>query len=215
MYITKARLVVIGLISISLIAAIGFYTGHHLKDNQHQQSGNEDDISKEVGEDTLGVSASELIAHYHRDAYGAHHKYRFKGIIVKGQIKRIDKSELSDIGLVNQFITTVVLWGEDPAPLDIKQNRILNQQNRILTAAQEVIGEASTPLDIKHRGDEVICIFSSSQTYSLRHLNTDDFVEIRGEIGSLGQYHDSFYLPIANCVLVKHIPSPAKDITDE
>ena len=89
MYITKSRLVLIGLISISLIAAIGFYTGHHLKDNQHQQSDNEDDISREVDEDTPGVSASELMAHYRRDAYGANRKYSnyVRSLIVKGPDK--------------------------------------------------------------------------------------------------------------------------------
>lgn len=116
-----------------------------MKDNPHQQSDNVEDVSKKVGEDTSEVvSASELMAHYRRDAYGASNKYGFKSIIVKGQIKRVDKEELSHVGFVNQFIVRVVLWGEDP-----------------------------TPLDIKRGGDEVICSFSSDKTYSLQHLNTD------------------------------------------
>ena len=129
----------------------------------------------------------------------------------KGQIKRIEKRELSDIGLVNQFITTVVLWGEDSAAHIVEFER----SQRISDVLEDM---GKLPLKTKLGGDEVRCSFNRDQTYSLRDLNTDDFVEIRGNVvsNSLGKYRSDyinffFYLSIEECVLVKHA-SPTEEV---
>ena len=233
------RTVFMSLIFIGLIAAISFYTGQHFKDKRHENTENEDGISDWIPElvsedksEVMSVSAEELMSHYRRDAYGANKKYSDasiqpgvprppllpghapKSIIVKGKIKRIDKKELSYSGFVNQFKTTVVLWGEDSAAHIVEF-----ESSQIISDVLEDMGEL--PLKTELGGDEVRCSFNRDQTFSLRDLNTDDFVEIRGNVvsNSLGKYRSDyinffFYLSIEECVLVKHA-SPTKEVPHE
>ena len=233
------RPVFMSLIVISLIAAIGFYTAQHLKDKQLQHSENKGDISKVVSEktsDVVSVSAEELMSHYRRDAYGANKKYsddsiQFgvprivpppghvpKSIIVKGKIKRIDKKDLSHIGFVNQYKTTVVLWGEDSTPHIAERKEkiatIEDETKDISNSLDQLAERLIREHDIVLNGDEVRCSFSRDQTYSLRHLNTDDFVEIRGNVvsHSLGKYGYIWYhLTLENCVLLDHSSTGEKD----
>ncbi len=136
-----------------------------------------------------------------------------KVYIVKGKIKRIDKKDLSHIGFVNQYKTTVVLWGADPSPhiavMKMRIAKIENDTKHIESEYERLLEQSRlrSEIGIMLRGDEVRCSFRRDQTYSLRHLNTDDFVEIRGNVvsHSLGKYGYIWYhLTIENCVLINH-----------
>lgn len=233
---------VIGLILVGLVAC---QIGQMLKDKQHQPSKNKDDILKAVSEDTsevVSVSAEDLMFHYRRDAYGANKKYcddlilpdvpriplppgtPLKSEIVKGKIKRVDKEDLSHLGFVNQFKTTVVLWGADPtshiAAMEKKVAKIESETKHIESKFERILEQyrLRRERNIVLNGDEIRCLFSRDQTYSLRQLNKGDFVEIRGNVvsNSLGKYGYVYYhLKIENCVLVNHIPSPTKEVTHE
>lgn len=166
MHITKSGVIVIGLIFISLIVSIGFYTVQHLKDKRHQHS--EDVSSNEVNVDrsqeVVSISASELMSHYRKDAYGANKKYSDdsiqpgvpriplppghlrKSIIVKGKIKRIHKEELAHLGFVNQYKVSVILWGEDSTPHIAKR--------------KEQIAETEAEIESKTRDIEDIIVQS-------------------------------------------------------
>ncbi len=153
----------ISLISIGLIAAIGLYTAQRFKR-------------------VVSISASELMKHYSEDAYGANKKYSDSPIIVKGQIKRIERKELSHLGFVNQFRYVIVL-SVSYAPL---------------TKSDDLFDK------IRINSNVIRCSFERDQAYSLRNLEIYDFVEIHGDGIVLLKERGALYLNIDNCVLVKH-----------
>ena len=134
----------------------------------------------------MPISAVELMKHYSENAYGANKKYAGSHIIVKGQIQRIDRKELSHLGFVNQF----------------RYVTGLSVSNFSLT--KSAARELDTLLGGIDSSNEVRCLFEREQTYSLRKLEIYDFVEIRGDGIVLHRERDQLLLTIDNCVLVKH-----------
>ena len=163
------------LISISLVAAISFYTAQRNKSIVH-------------------ISAAELMKNYSEDAYGANKRYSGSRIIVKGQVRYILRTELSDVGFINQFRSVIVL----------------SVSHVPMTKMTKKDGKASL-LNMIRGGNEVRCSFGREQTYSLRNLEMYDFVEIQGDRIVLRkmyprQSESPLLLSIENCVLVNHIP---------
>ncbi len=112
------------------------------------------------------------------------------------------------LGLTNQFKTTVVLRGID-GDLMVSSEDLIELYTRRNNPS-------SVPRRKKRNTYEVLCLFDRDQTYSLRYLNTGDFVEIRGNVvsNSLGKYNNILYgLDIAKCVLKNHRPN-SEDIDD-